>query len=174
VSTQPPDPPGRPEPDPFNEHEFRAWRGFRRTRTTVENELTRRLEQSHGLSVQTYGILITLVATPGRRLRMTDLSEQLLASQSGMTRAIARLRDAGFVDREQDPNDRRSFIVSLTNKGLEQLRDAQVTHHTCVRELLFAKLDDNEIELLATLYDRAMPGILDAPTWPAPAADDGR
>ena len=160
-----------PEPDPFNEDELRAWRGFRRTRTTVENELTRRLQKSHDLTILQYGVLITLLSAPGRRLRMTDLAEQVLTSLSGMTRAIVRLRDEGLVEREQDPDDLRSFVVSLKPEGLGRLRETQVTHHACVRELLFDNLDDEDIQRLATIYDRAMPGVLDAPTWPAPTPE---
>ena len=85
-----------------------------------------------------------------------------------LTRAIARLCDDGFVDREQDPNDRRSVIASLTGKGLRKLRAAQVTHHKCAREVFFAGMQGDDIERLATIYEHAMPGVLDEPTWPPP------
>ncbi len=161
-------PVGPAEPDPFDKDEFRAWRGYRRVHVTVEAELGRRLEKQHGLTVQDYGILITLVAAPDRQLRMTDLAEQVMASASGMTRAIARLCDDGFVDREQDPNDRRSVIASLTGKGVRKLRAAQVTHHKCAREVFFAGMQGDDIERLATIYEHAIPGVLDEPTWPPP------
>lgn len=159
------------EPDPFNELEFRAWRGFLRVHRTVMDELSRRLESEHDLPLLQYGVLITLVDAPGRRMRMTDLAERVLTSPSGMTRATARLRDAGLVEREQDPLDGRSFVVSLTPVGMRRLREAQVTHHACARELLFGVLDDEDLERLAGIYERAMPGVLDAPLWPRPAPD---
>jgi DNA-binding MarR family transcriptional regulator len=160
-----------PEPDPFAESEFRAWRGFLRVHRTVMDELSRRLEERHGLPVLEYSVLITLVSEPGRRLRMTDLAERVLTSPSGMTRAVARLRDAGFVERGQDPADGRSFVVSLTPAGVRMLREAQVTHHACVRELLFGGLDDEDLRQLAAMYERAMPGVLDAPVWPTPVPE---
>jgi DNA-binding MarR family transcriptional regulator len=143
-----------PEPDPFDEHEFRAWRGFLRVHREITDELNRRLLRRHGLSMLHYGVLITLVTQPERTLRMTDLAEQVLTSPSGMTRAIGRLADEGLVEREQDPGDRRSFVVWLTPVGLIRLREAQVTHHACVRELLFRGLDGDEVRRLAAFFDR--------------------
>lgn len=157
-----------PEPDPFDEREFRAWRAFMRVHRTVTDELARRLERAHDLPLLHYAVLITLVTAPGRRLRMSDLADQVLTSPSGMTRAVARLREEGLVEREHDPDDLRSFLVSLTPAGVRRLREAQVTHHAAVRELLFGGLEGDDIERLAAIYERAMPGVLDVPQWRVP------
>jgi DNA-binding MarR family transcriptional regulator len=147
-----------PEPDPFSETEFRVWRGFLRTHRTVSDELNRRLAQAHGLTLLHYGVLITLVTDPDRELRMTNLAERVLTSPSGMTRAVSRLAREGLVEREQDPDDLRSFIVRLTPLGLTRLREAQVTHHACVRELLFHGLTDDDLQQLGAIYDRSITG----------------
>lgn len=150
--------PEPPEPDAFNDDEFRIWRGFLRTHRTVSDELNRRLEQAHDLTLLHYGVLITLVTDPSRRLRMTHLAERVLTSPSGMTRAVSRLAGVGLVERDQDPDDRRSFIVRLTPVGLIRLREAQVTHHACVRELLFHGLTEDDLRRLGAIYDRATSG----------------
>jgi DNA-binding MarR family transcriptional regulator len=147
-----------PEPTPFDEHEFRVWRGFLRTHRTVTDELNRRLERAHGLTMLHYAVLITLVTDPGRRMRMGDLAARVLTSPSGMTRAVGRLADQGLVERERDPEDGRSFVVHLTPSGLARLREAQVTHHACVRELLFDGVGADDLRRLAAFYDRADPG----------------
>jgi DNA-binding MarR family transcriptional regulator len=142
------------EPDPFSEDELRAWRGFLRLHRTVTEELSRRLDRNHGLSLAHYGVLITLVTVPDRRMRMTDLAERVLVSPSGMTRAVAWLEGEGLVGRERDSGDGRSFIVELTPAGLDRLREAQVTHHACVRELLFGGVGPAELSRLAAYFDR--------------------
>ena len=111
-----------PEPNPFSEAELRVWRGLLRTHRTVTDELSRRLDREHGLTLPHYGVLITLVIVPDRRLRMTDLAERVLLSPSGMTRAAAWLAERGLVERERDPGDGRSFIVALTPAGVRRLR----------------------------------------------------
>jgi DNA-binding MarR family transcriptional regulator len=142
------------EPDPFGEDELRAWRGFLRLHRSVTEELSRRLDRNHGLTLAHYGVLITLVTVPDRRMRMTDLAERVLVSPSGMTRAVAGLAGEGLVRRERDSGDGRSFIVELTPAGLDRLREAQVTHHACVRELLFAGLGPDDLGRLAAYFDR--------------------
>ncbi len=142
------------EPDPFSEDEFRAWRGFLRLHRALTDELNRRLAREHDLSLLHYGVLITLITVPERRLRMTDIAERVLTSPSGMTRAVARLAADGLVEREQDPDDRRSFLVTLTPRGVRRLREAQVTHHACVRDLMFRGLTATDVRRLAAFYDR--------------------
>jgi DNA-binding MarR family transcriptional regulator len=142
------------EPNPFTDQEFRIWRGFLRTHRTITDELNRRLAKQHDLTLLHYGVLITLITDPDRRMRMTDIAERVLTSPSGMTRAIGRLEAEGLVSREQDEGDRRSFLVTLTPRGVRRLREAQMTHHACVRELLFGRLAADELRTLAALYDR--------------------
>ena len=153
-----------PEPDAFDEDEFRVWRGFLRTHRRISDELNRRLEREHGLPLLHYGVLITLITEPDRRLRMTDLADRVLTSPSGMTRAVARLADLGLVEREQSSGDRRSFVVHLTPLGVRRLREAQRTHHACVRELLFAGLRPAEVKRLAAIYDRVPAAVSDRRT----------
>jgi DNA-binding MarR family transcriptional regulator len=98
-------------------------------------------------------VLITPITVPERRMRMTDVAERVLVSPSGMTRAVARLAGDGLVERTQDANDRRSFLVTLTPRGVRRLRKAQETHHDCVRELLFGGLGAKDVRRLAALFD---------------------
>jgi DNA-binding MarR family transcriptional regulator len=151
--------PEPPEPEPFTDDEFRVWRGFLRTHRAITDELNRRLTREHDLTLLHYGVLITLITDPGRRMRMTDIADRVLTSPSGMTRAVARLVDDGLVAREQDPDDRRSFLVALTPRGVRRLRRAQVTHHDCVRRLLFRDLDPGDLRRLAALYDAPRPAV---------------
>jgi DNA-binding MarR family transcriptional regulator len=151
TSSDRPDP---PEPNPFTDAELRAWRGFLRTHRTITDELNQRLIRRHDLTLLHYGVLITLITDPHRRMRMGDIAERVLTSPSGMTRAIARLTADGLVSREQDENDRRSFLVTLTTDGVRRLREAQVTHHACVRELLLGRLTADDLRGLAALDDR--------------------
>jgi DNA-binding MarR family transcriptional regulator len=141
-----------PEPAPFTEDEFRVWRGFLRLHRTITDELNRRLLAGHGLPLLHYGVLITLITVPERRMRMTDIAERVLVSPSGMTRAVARLAGDGLVVRMQDPDDGRSFLVTLTPRGVRRLREAQETHHACVRELLFRGLGADDLRRLAALF----------------------
>ena len=145
-----------PEPDPFSPEEFAAWRGLLRLRETVTRAIDARLRSDHGLSLDDYGILITLVGQPDQRQRMSQLGEQRLLTPSGITRAVARLEERGLVRRDQDPADGRAYFATLTPQGLRQLRAAQRTHHAIVRELYLSRLDAGEVAQLGALFEKVV------------------
>ena|SRR6185312_8013667 len=159
------------EPDPFDAHEFAAWRGLLRIHTTVTRELDRRMSERHDLPLDAYGILITLVTAPDGRLTLKELGARRNLTASGITRSVDRLACAGLVERRRNPADGRSAFVTLTRSGLRRLREAQVTHHATVRELLFANLDAADLERLGALWEQAMPGAVSSAAWPPPAAE---
>jgi DNA-binding MarR family transcriptional regulator len=157
-----------PEPDPFSAEEFDAWRGLIRLRETVMREIDRRLRQSGSVTLADYGVLITLVTEPGLRLRMSELGARRMLTPSGMTRVVIRLEQQGLVRREADPTDGRAAFAVLTREGLAALRQAQVVHHSTVRELLVGRLSRNELAQLASLFEKAMPGVVSDGRWPPP------
>jgi DNA-binding MarR family transcriptional regulator len=145
-----------PEPDPFSAEEFAAWRGLLRLREAVARALDDQLRSAHGLSLDDYGILITLVGQPDQRQRMRQLGEQRLLTPSGITRAVARLETRGFLRRDQDPADGRAYFATLTPEGVRQLREAQRTHHAIVRDLYLSRLDSGEVAQLGTLFEKVV------------------
>lgn len=156
-----------PEPDPFSAPEFAAWRGMLRVHSRVFRELDRRLLEHHGFGVDAYGILVTLVGVPDGRLPIGELGERRNLTPSGISRSVDRLTQIGLLERTVNATDRRSLLVTLTDDGLARLREAQVTHHATVRELLFARLGTAEIARLGELWEQAMPGAVSGDRWPA-------
>jgi DNA-binding MarR family transcriptional regulator len=155
-----------PEPDPFSPQEFRAWRGLLRLRELVMRDIDRRLRRAGHVSLDDYGVLITLVTEPQLRLRMSDLGARRMLTPSGITRVVTRLEEQGLVRREPDPSDGRASLAVLTREGLAALRQAQVVHHAAVRELYLSRLEPDDLERLAALFEKALPGVVSAPTWP--------
>jgi DNA-binding MarR family transcriptional regulator len=165
-----------PEPDPFDEDEFAAWRGLLRLHATITRELDRRLSATHHLPLGDYGVLITLVGAPDRKLRMGDLAARRLVTPSGITRIVSKLERQGLVARETDPADGRSFYTRLTPKGLKRLRQAQRTHHAIVREHYLSRLTHAERAQLGELFEKALPGVVSSEVWPpvTPPRDNHR
>jgi DNA-binding MarR family transcriptional regulator len=145
-----------PEPDPFTSQEFAAWRGLLQLRETVTRAVDDRLRAEHGLSLDDYGILITLVGQSDQRQRMSALGEQRLLTPSGITRAVVRLEKRGLLRRDQDPADGRAYFATLTPEGTRQLRAAQRTHHAIVRDLYLSRLEPSEVAQLGVLFEKAV------------------
>lgn len=161
-----------PEPDSFSPEEFLAWRGLIRLRETVTREIDDRLRREGLISLADYGVLIALVTEPELRLRMSDLGARRLLTPSGITRVVGKLEEQGLVRREPDPADGRAAFAVLTRAGLEALRRAQVVHHAAVRELYVGRLAPRELKQLARLFEKALPGVVTASSWPPSAAGD--
>jgi DNA-binding MarR family transcriptional regulator len=157
---------GPPEPDPFTPEEFAAWRGMLRVHASVFRELDRRLLDEHGIGIDSYGVMITLVTGPRRQLPIGELGLRRNLSPSGISRSVDRLVKDGLLERTTNPDDGRSLLVGLTSKGLQHLREAQVTHHRIVREMLLSHLDRQDLARMAELWEKAMPGSVSSDTWP--------
>ena len=154
------------EPDPFTADEFAAWRGMLRVHSTVFRELDRALLEAHGFGIDSYGVLITLVTVPEHRLPIGELGLRRNLTASGISRSVDRLAKLELVERATNPADGRSFLVGLTATGLRRLREAQVTHHRVVREMLLSRLDTPDLKRLGELWEKAMPGTVSSPIWP--------
>ncbi len=119
------------------------------------------LERQCELAGQEFEILIRLARTPGGRLRMSDLAAQTALTPSGLTRAIARLCEAGLVSRETCPEDRRGAFAALTGAGEERMGQALDVHRAQLAELLDGALDlDEELAFVVSLRklrDRVSP-----------------
>ena len=149
---------GLSEPEPFTSQEFLTWRGFLRVHRHVTAELDRKMLEEHGLPLDQYGILITLVSAPGMALRMGELGARRLVSPSKISRAVDEMERARLVKRTRDPDDGRSFLATMTRRGLRQLREAQVTHHAVVRERFLQGLSERQVDELARIWDTPCPG----------------
>lgn len=57
----------------------------------------------------------------GERLSQTQLAHWAKVEQPTMAQMLARMERDGLVKREPDPRDRRSSLISLTNKALARL-----------------------------------------------------
>jgi MarR family 2-MHQ and catechol resistance regulon transcriptional repressor len=78
------------------------------------------LMSQHGITLAQYGVLRNL--ENGEEVRLSDLSQRLVCTNSNVTRLIDFLSREGLVKRIEDREDRRVTRVRLTDSG-RQLRD---------------------------------------------------
>lgn len=94
----------------------------------VVGNVSRDLDATSGLTLSSFGILVRLARSPGRRLRMTELAAQAALSTSGLTRLVDRLEEAECVRREACTVDRRSSLAVLTDRGADVVAKALPGH----------------------------------------------
>jgi DNA-binding MarR family transcriptional regulator len=58
-------------------------------------------------------------------MRVGDLARQLNIAKPSGSRLLDVLAESGFVERRDDPSDRRAFLISLTAAGAKTLQDVR-------------------------------------------------
>ncbi|MFF7078066.1 MarR family winged helix-turn-helix transcriptional regulator [Streptomyces lavendulae] len=105
----------------------------------IEAHIERALQTGHGLSVREYSLLDVLSrqhSGPGGHLRMHQVAESVVLSQSATTRLVSRLEDRGLLNRYLCDTDRRGIYTDVSEAGLALLAEARPTNDTALREAL--------------------------------------
>ncbi|MFD8495048.1 MarR family winged helix-turn-helix transcriptional regulator [Amycolatopsis sp. NPDC059657] len=113
-----------------------GWRTLAALHARIEDKLGRALERSHELSVSEYSVLDALARQDGFHLRMNQLSNAVVLSQSATTRLVNRLEDRGLLQRYLCPTDRRGIYTEVTPSGRVLLEAARPTHDSALAEAL--------------------------------------
>jgi DNA-binding MarR family transcriptional regulator len=145
----------------LTDEELAAWRGMLRVHSALVKTLDAELLARHDLPLTSYEVLINLQAAPGHRRRMAELAEGVLLSRSGMTRLVDRLERDGLLERDACASDGRGTFAVLTDKGEELLSRARRTHLDGVRDSFLRHFSEDELEQLAGLWNRVLPGAAD-------------
>ncbi|MEO1203428.1 MAG: MarR family transcriptional regulator [Pseudomonadota bacterium] len=96
----------------------RLWLELLRCAKLQEQRLGSRMKKAFGHSLTRFDVLSQLYRSEGSTLPVTALADKLLASASrNITGLVDRMVDDGLVERRANPDDRRSFTISLTDRG---------------------------------------------------------
>ena len=135
---------------------LKAWRTFLVAHAQVRRQLERELQAEQSMGLADYELLLMLAYADGRRLRMSELADQLALSRSGATRLIDRLEAAALVARVSCDTDRRGQWAQLTEAGYQRLRSASPTHLRGVGEHFLDRIPPGELEELRATLQRVV------------------
>jgi DNA-binding MarR family transcriptional regulator len=152
----------------LGDDEQRAWRGLVQMTSRLDARLNRELQQSSGLSLADYDVLVLLTEAPDGRLRMFELVDELQWEQSRLSHHVARMQRRGLVAREECTTDKRGAFVVLTDAGREAIEKAAPGHVDTVRRLVFDGLSGEQVAMLETFVGRVLSRL--APTEEAAPA----
>ena len=93
-----------------------AFYGMLQVNARIVERVGQRMERESGLSPAWFELLAQIYKGP---CRMGDLAESLTLSRGGATRLVARMEEAGLVEREIPKEDRRATYARITDKGRE-------------------------------------------------------
>ncbi|MBC2873743.1 MULTISPECIES: MarR family winged helix-turn-helix transcriptional regulator [Streptomyces] len=105
----------------------------------IEAHIERALQAAHGLSVREFSVMDVLSrqhSGEGGHLRMNEVADAVVLSQSATTRLVNRLEDRGLLTRYLCLTDRRGIYTDVTEAGLALLAEARPTNDAALREAL--------------------------------------
>jgi len=83
--------------------------------------------------------------------RTSELAEQAGMTKQGMGQLVADLEKKGYVERVEDPVDRRAKLVRLTKKGRRHVRDAREIIGE-IEEAYALRLGNGRLETLRAIF----------------------
>jgi DNA-binding MarR family transcriptional regulator len=132
-----------------------AWEALFRAQTAIAREL----EQSEvwaELPPRDYGVLYAL-STAREGKRITELGQDVLLTQPGLSRLFIRLERKGLVERFPDADDKRVSRMRLTSAGAALQRQVGARHAMHVADAMTRTLDAEKLTLLRDLCHELTP-----------------
>ena len=146
--------------------EQRAWLAFLDAQASLLRRLEADLVTEQHLTLAEFDVLAQLEASPGGRLRMSDLSERVRLSPSGLTRLVDRMVESGLLERASCPSDRRGTFAALTAAGRRRLLEAAPVHLRGIREYFSRRLSGRQLRDLARALEPLAAGRSGRETQP--------
>lgn len=133
-----------------------AWEALFRAQATIAGEL-QAADVWGDLRPHDYGVLYALSTAPPEGLRISELNADVLLTQPGLSRLIARLEEAGLVERDADPDDGRASRIRLTAEGVAAQRAVGLRHGRHVAQTMTRALNDDQLLQLRDLCRALIP-----------------
>lgn len=130
---------------------YQLSRAHYRLTSHLQKEL---LDQKTKITYAQAAILFLLEKGP---LTMTEISHRLDIDNSATTGVVDRLEKAGLASRTTNPEDRRTYLIEITEKGSKEIDRARPIINEVNREIK-AGFSDEEIDafkrVLNSLYTK--------------------
>jgi DNA-binding MarR family transcriptional regulator len=136
------------------EEETMLWQEFLRAHRTIIEKMAAQMKRDHNLPLEWFDVLIHLADLPDGRLRQRALRDRLLLSESGVSRLLLRMEQAGFIARNTAGEDKRGMEITLTDKGRTAVIEATESHVEMVSTLFTQRLTQTDLNALGRVLPK--------------------
>ncbi len=143
---------GTPDSTKVDNRAVRLWLRLLGNTKLIENAIRGRLRDAYGTTLPRFDVMAQLYRYPDG-LRMGEISQRLMVTNGNITGIIEQLAQEGLVERSNDPDDRRVYVVRLTPAGHEAFSQMAQSHAAWVDDLLCG-LEDDEQQILYGLLNK--------------------
>jgi DNA-binding MarR family transcriptional regulator len=142
------------------DHEFRAhadqhaslrlWLRLLSCTTRVEDKIRQKLRESFDITLPRFDLMAQLERHPDG-LSMGELSRRMMVTGGNITTIVDQLEKEKLVLRVVGVNDRRSFMVKLTQAGKDAFTDMAIAHEAWVADMFEGLSVDQQSQLYTLL-----------------------
>lgn len=146
------------------EEETMLWQEFLRAHRTIIDQMTDQMMRDHNLPLEWFDVLIHLADVPDGRLRQRVLRDRLLLSESGVSRLLLRMEQAGLITRSIAGEDKRGMEITLTDQGRTAVIEATESHVDMVSKLFTQRLTRTDLNALIRVLPKLTAESGDVPS----------
>lgn len=136
--------------DGYNERErrvLRLWLRLVRTSRRIEADVNAQMQKSFGARFVRFDVLSQLYRAPENCLSVGDLGASLLTPSGNISSLLDRMEADGLVSRVADPDDRRRYLIRLTDLGHDQFSQMALANAQWVTGA-FSAIDNETLDRL--------------------------
>jgi DNA-binding MarR family transcriptional regulator len=137
--------------------ELRLWLRLLATNTLIETEIRRRLRERFAVTLPRFDLMAQLERKP-HGMTLGELSQRMMVTNGNVTGLVDRLLAEEIISRKQHKSDRRSHIVSLTEKGRRQFARMAKEHENWIAGM-FGGLSAADSQALTKLLGKLKLGV---------------
>lgn len=134
-----------------SENAVGAWVQLIRTEQTILSRVEADLKEQGFPPLEWYDVLNELDQAPDGRVPQAQVQSRVLLAQYNLCRLVDRLEREGLVRREPSPDDGRSNMLVITEKGRQLRRSMWPLYAAAIQTHLGSRLTCDEARQLAGL-----------------------
>jgi len=135
--------------NPSDHAALRLWLRLLTCTNLIESQVRSHLRTEFDITLPRFDLMAQLERHP-EGLKMGVLSKRMMVTGGNVTGITDQLVAEGLVMREDNPKDRRAYIVKLTTAGRRSFKQMAEAHEKWILEL-FAGLSEKEVASLHKL-----------------------
>jgi DNA-binding MarR family transcriptional regulator len=133
---------------------LQLWEGLSRAHNSMTAAIEKDMLPKAGMPLAWYEVLLHLSCTPQGLMRYQDLAKVAGISDSGASRRLEQMVNAGFIDRKSCPTDRRGVYAHITPAGQAGFDKAHAVFMRSLDRNLASHLETDDAEAMTAALSR--------------------
>jgi len=133
---------------------LQLWEGLSRAHSTMSAAIEKDMLPEAGMPLAWYEVLLHLSRTPQGLMRYQDLAKVPGITDSGASRRLEQMVNAGLIDRQSCPTDRRGVYAHVTVVGQASFEKAHAVFLRSLDRNLASHLETDDADAMSAVLAR--------------------